>query len=866
MRSYGFYWRLGLIILAFLFLGFYNQAFAANDYQTCFTDNNCVIGEFLYSDSYVPIATAECQLTSRYPDGELYINSATMSASVDGWYSYEFIASDSAGLYRSQICCSDGTDYLCLDKSFAVEASSSALTKADVSAAVWDEARADHQLSGSFGEALQQIVPSTSEITASIWGYSSRTLTNFGTLPSLIWDYSSRSLSSVSSLVSSIWSHSDRTVTNSSSSVDTTDLAKKADVDNLKSEVLYNQSLLEKLANKPIIKNYLEEEPDLDLESKLNQTQSNLTKAFVDSYAMDSKLGMLDVKWEELDAQQLQTAITDIAKLNSGLVKNMASIKNKWDLPLAETLYIQAQAMASRVAIIKGELAVEDKSLLVLTEIKNLSQSLNSFIEALGSVNDKPDKGTLFAQFKAIQKQADVLDLYAENTDKLLNNWRKLPMKTIQTRTNKIADNLAKINRLPNAIAVVSSGAQDSLQKKLKNRLLSIKATIFANKLLLAKKTSKPFSNSWLEEGSVIFKTLLSNPSTRISQEVPLKYYLPSEINKENIIDKDEGLKIKYDVDKKQLYVEGEFTLAPSESKIVAVRVEDIWLINQQSLESLRRQAEELTKPLEKTVYFGQGVTIKSNINVILDKIIASQESAITPEAKIKSYYEAQIELKSVKEQIARLEDLVTQAGSFSSMAGFVGGSQTIAVWGLMIVIVAGFVFLVAYMRHIKNREKPQNYQTYTPLSKRLLKTISSEGLSFGKREVAYFTIAFLTMNILTSTVVSLSAQKIAKPEQTALLEPAEVPAQPKVSAKQNSLSQSSPVLGMVMRKSAKVTIKKTNTNLVQITSSPLGTVVDTAQPGEQFGFVQEKNGWVELKMKDGTHGFVDADLVSIEN
>jgi len=46
----------------------------------------------------------------------------------------------------------------------------------------------------------------------------------------------------------------------------------------------------------------------------------------------------------------------------------------------------------------------------------------------------------------------------------------------------------------------------------------------------------KTLNNTWLEIGSIIFKTLATNPSKLISQNVDVKYYLPQEIKKEDIL------------------------------------------------------------------------------------------------------------------------------------------------------------------------------------------------------------------------------------------------------------------------------------------------------------------------------------------
>jgi len=104
---------------------------------------------------------------------------------------------------------------------------------------------------------------------------------------------------------------------------------------------------------------------------------------------------------------------------------------------------------------------------------------------------------------------------------------------------------------------------------------------------------------------------------------------------------------------------------------------------------------------LEKTSYFAQGVTLKSDIDVSLDRVEALIEEVITPEQKIKAYREAEIELAGVKTKMEKLQELVTMASGAGSLLGFVGGSQAIAVWGIIIVVAAGFIFLSLTMRMI---------------------------------------------------------------------------------------------------------------------------------------------------------------------
>ena len=79
----------------------------------------------------------------------------------------------------------------------------------DVASAVW--AYTSRTLTG-FGTLVN-------DVASAVWGYSSRTLTSFGTLVADIWGHSTRTLTSFGTLVSDIWSHSSRTLTSFSTLV-----------------------------------------------------------------------------------------------------------------------------------------------------------------------------------------------------------------------------------------------------------------------------------------------------------------------------------------------------------------------------------------------------------------------------------------------------------------------------------------------------------------------------------------------------------------------------------------------------------------------------------------------------------------------
>ncbi len=758
-----------ILLISYSFIG--SKKVFANEYQKCYKEENCLIGEFLFDDLYQPIATAECRLTSRYPDGNVFINSELMSPSPDGWYSYAFIATPSAGFYRSQICCQTGNEYLCLDKSFKIEATPSALTKTDVASAVWNAQKSQYNQTGSFGESLQNIVPSLSDVANSVWSYSIRTLSDFGNLPDNIWNYSSRTLSSFGDLISNIWNFTNRTISNSSSSttnnyitnnnLDTSSLAKKSDIESLKKDILYNQQLLEKAINKPIIKNYLEEEPDTNLETKIKNTQLLITKISAETYFIDSQFSSLDLKWSKIEDKEFEELINKTKKSINDLLTLSKNLSNSWNIEIIKNFNKQIELLNNKIIVIENDFKIEGKSKIVKNDIYNFNLTLNNLIKTLGNNKDSSEKNTIYGKINEIKFLAGKYDFYLKDVNGLLVEIEKKDQKTLERDYQKLIKEFSLYNKIPRFIITLNYYDYEE-SKKIKNQLLAFKSLVESNKKLLLKNNEKPFSNTWIEEGSMVFKTLLTNPSSLIKQKIPLKYYLPQEIKKEDIIDYDKNLKIEYDVEKKQFYVEGEFELAPNESKTVFVRVQDIWELDIDEIESLRRQVNELIKPLEKTTYFGQAITIKSNIDVILDKILANTKKSMTPDNKIKNYYETQIELESVKRQIKSLQDIVSQAGSFSSMAGFVGGAQVMAVWGLIIIMITGFVFLVIYMKVLNNKDQTTEEESLK-IKKNTKKSINNEKDSlqanqiFTKKHLIRLAIIFFVLGSVFSLLISLS-------------------------------------------------------------------------------------------------------------
>jgi hypothetical protein len=53
-------------------------------YQQCASGDTCVVGEFVFDDTYAPVSDAQCTLKSRYPDGTIFVNTQPMTPGSDG--------------------------------------------------------------------------------------------------------------------------------------------------------------------------------------------------------------------------------------------------------------------------------------------------------------------------------------------------------------------------------------------------------------------------------------------------------------------------------------------------------------------------------------------------------------------------------------------------------------------------------------------------------------------------------------------------------------------------------------------------------------------------------------------------------------
>lgn len=864
---------------------------AAGSPQECAPSSSCKIGEFLYDDEYASVSGASCTITSRYPDGTIYINGEAMteSAEGDGWYYYDFTAASTTGYYRTQVCCTVSGETICVDKSFEVK---------------------------------EATATSSDDIASAVWGYSSRTLSSFGSLIGDIWNHVNRSLTSLNA--------GDDGVVNISNIAQTT------------SE---NRLLLEQLVNKPIVEFSMEEDT-IDLGAKADETKAVASQLYVNSQYLTSMSGSLVTKWNSLSSK---TLLDSVIKLNGLLGEETDStnsktvfgeinwLKNSWGWE--ETSAVQADAKAAKRLLgqVQTSLGTYSRSSSSLNNMKSLVRVFASLEKQIGTSTDASSQGTLYAKIKETEELARIYDLREEEIDKYLSQWDKNKnSKTVSSTVNDFKRKVIAVNKIPRASAILSAKSDVSGTKLLKNTLLRLKGILQANKKYLANAADTSLASTWLEEGSLVFKTLATNPSTIMSQEVDFKYYLPPEVGEEDIDEADAGLEVKYDTERNQFYVRGKFTLAAGETQSYSVKVQDIWIITKGEVESMKAQAYELSRPLEGTSFFAQGVTLKSDIDASADKILTMQAAAITPEQKIRAYREAMIEKQAVLEKLASLQSLTTQAGSTGTLLGFVGGAQAIAVWGLIIIMTAGFVFLALYMRNISEgkAKKKVKKDSKKPKSKKK-KTQKPSLVQIGRMLAPFVIVGLLTSAVTALVFVKASKNKVQEEVlgEKELLDEEEseeelgkggldivllqVPGGSKVNLRQGpskddsvveKIAESQEVIRIgeidgwvnivvgdgvlgeeiiegwiyadfifdaaaeeelfeeidIGFEEEQVTIDSDLTSYLKVRLSPRGEEIARVYAGETYPLIGQEDGWYQIELLGGTLGFIHSDYASI--
>ena len=273
----------------------------------------------------------------------------------------------------------------------------------------------------------------------------------------------------------------------------------------------------------------------------------------------------------------------------------------------------------------------------------------------------------------------------------------------IQAQSKQLAKTLALLGHVdPNAPGFKSildiNLANTENIKEVQNKISDLKALSETTKVIVQKGSQEPIVKTWFTEGSIILNVLVTNPSST-SRTYQIKQYLPKEIKPDLVIDIDPNIKLEYDSTLDNYYISGEVLLKAHESKKFFVRAQDVFQISDEEISSLRKQAETLMEPLRNTNYFAQATISKSDIDPKLD-FVTEAKKVVYPniEDKISKFREQRATMDAVKSDVEVLKSLALQVSAAGGIVGKIGGIQASVSWGIIAVIIFGFLLLAGIL------------------------------------------------------------------------------------------------------------------------------------------------------------------------
>jgi len=162
-------------------------------------------------------------------------------------------------------------------------------------------------------------------------------------------------------------------------------------------------------------------------------------------------------------------------------------------------------------------------------------------------------------------------------------------------------------------------------------------------------------------EASIALKTIATNPSSTKTQTVLVKSYLPKDVEPKHIIDKG-NFEVGYDFRQSLYYVSQDVVLAPKESIVLEVEIEDIWVIPQSDLDFLTEHLEDIMDFLETTSYYEAAKSLGGSISERLEEIAIEQKRPlVSVDGHILRHQANSGIFKKIESDLNSLEELVVE-------------------------------------------------------------------------------------------------------------------------------------------------------------------------------------------------------------
>jgi len=241
---------------------------------------------------------------------------------------------------------------------------------------------------------------------------------------------------------------------------------------------------------------------------------------------------------------------------------------------------------------------------------------------------------------------------------------------------------------------------------------------------------------------------------------------------------------------------------------------------------------------------------VKTDINLSLDKILRLQKEAVTPQGRIRAFREAKAEMEAAANKIETLKTLVASAGSMGTMFGFIGGVQTLGVWGMIIIFIAGVVFLALYLRQISLSGKEKKIFRMSGFLGNLKKVSDS-------RAVRFLAIMALSFGL---TVWGFSLALKIKNSGNSLPAPTSTPTPTAAPVQEIEINEEKQVLGEYIKSGEVIKLIIPAAEWLEVREAPTALSKLTGRLGknEKIEKLTEWEDWVKIRWEKEGVGCVE--------
>jgi hypothetical protein len=156
---------------------------------------------------------------------------------------------------------------------------------------------------------------------------------------------------------------------------------------------------------------------------------------------------------------------------------------------------------------------------------------------------------------------------------------------------------------------------------------------------------------------SVSVNIVVANPSSTEKQTVPVRYILPSEIDKNDILDAG-GLEIDYDISAGAYCVAGNVELGPSETKTYKIVINDVWKVQEADIAKLKKILDDKVNSIKEDEQKQSAKLVADTIKIRLDSILEFQkENAGDVEKRMGMYSQNTARFKDIENTIFSLTE-----------------------------------------------------------------------------------------------------------------------------------------------------------------------------------------------------------------